>query len=84
MVFLLTLLGLFSAENAQAARGWTCSASGYETGIGGMPGRRREVHGTEMPTQAAAEARAMQVCMGSGLSGCLVSACSQLPFFIAD
>jgi hypothetical protein len=78
MTIFLSLLMLLASE-AHAA-GWTCTAIGYEPSYGGGPGRRRDVYGPEMPTQASAQTRAVQLCMSSGLMMCGVGSCSQLPF----
>jgi hypothetical protein len=84
MVVQMALVAILSAGNAEAAGGWTCSAIGYEPSYGGTPGRRRDVYGPEMPTQASAQTRAVQACMASGLLMCGVGSCSQLPFAAAE
>lgn len=82
LLFALLALGSVSEAAPKVAGGWTCNAIGYEPAYGGGIGRRRDVYGPEMPTEAAAQTRAVQLCMSSGLMMCGIGSCSQLPFSV--
>jgi len=80
MVAIMSLVALITAGDANAARGWTCTAVGYEPGYGATPGRRRTVHGREMGLQVDAELDALRTCMSSGLAMCTAGSCMRLPY----